>query len=119
MKNVKTARGLISLSFRCGVKIIKTVEVSQYVKFTYKISHNKGILEKIGREYYLQPELLDGEIEQSVIIESNFADLKHIWEALLKSDVLFLAYLYGRHSMEMHKKSVFGIKDRLTEASLG
>ena len=34
LKIIKTARGLISLSFRCGVKIVNTVEVPRYVKFT-------------------------------------------------------------------------------------
>ena len=34
LKIIKTARGLISLSFCCGFKIVNTVEVPQYVKFT-------------------------------------------------------------------------------------
>ena len=42
LKILKTARGLISLSFRCGVKN----EVPQYVKFTCSKSHIKGSLEK-------------------------------------------------------------------------
>ena len=46
LKIIKTARGLISLSFRCGVKIVNTVEVPQYVKFTCSKSHIKGSLEK-------------------------------------------------------------------------
>ena len=52
-KIIKTARGLISLSFRCGVKIVNTVKVPQYVKFTCSKSHIKGSLEQIGREYSL------------------------------------------------------------------
>ena len=67
LKIIKTAGRLISLSFRCGVKIVNTVEVPQYVKFTCSKSHIKGSLEKIGREYGLQPELLKEEIEHSVI----------------------------------------------------
>ena len=35
----KTARGLISLSLRCGVKIVKTFEVPPYVKFTCSKTH--------------------------------------------------------------------------------
>ena len=58
LKIIKTARGLISLSFRCGVKIVYTCEVPQYVKFTCAKSHIKASLERIGREYGLQPELL-------------------------------------------------------------
>ena len=119
LKIIKTARGLISLSFRCGVKIVNTCEVPQYVKFTCSKSHIKGSLNKIGKEYGLQPELLKGEIEHSVINKKNFVELRHIWEPYLISDVLCLAFIYARHSMEMQKMSGFGIKDCLTEASLG
>ena len=119
LKIIKTARGLISLFFRCGVKIINTVEVPQYVKFNCSKSHIKGSLEQIGKEYGLQPELLKGEIDHSVIIKNNFIELRHIWEPYLISDVLCLAFIYARHSMEMQKMSGFGIKDCLTEASLG
>ena len=119
LKIIKTARGLISLSFRCGVKIVNTVEVPQYVKFTCSKSHIKGSSEKIGKEYGLQPELLKGEIEHSVINKNSFVALKHIWEPYLKLDVLCLAFIYARHSIEMQKMSGFGIKDCLTEASLG
>ena len=119
LKIIKTARGLISLSFRCGVKIVNTVEVPQYVKFTCSKSRIKGSLEKIGREYGLQPELLKGVIEHSFINKNNFADLRHIWEPYLISDVLCLAFIYARHSMEMQKMSGFDIRDCLTEASLG
>ena len=44
----------------------------------------------MGREYGLQQELLKGEIERSVINKSKFADLRHIPEPYLKSDVLCL-----------------------------
>ena len=113
------ARGLISLSFGSGVKIVNTCEVPQYVELTCTKSHIKGALEKIGREYGLQPELLKREIEHSVITETNFADLRHIWESYLRLDVLCLAFIYARHSMEMQKMSGFGVKDCLTQANLG
>ena len=119
LKIIKTAIGLISLSFRCGVKIVNTCEVPQYVKFTCTKSHIKGSLNKIGKEYGLQPDLLKGEIEHSVINKNNFVELRHIWEPYLISDVLCLAFIYATHSMEMQKMSGFGIKDCLTEASLG
>ena len=119
LKFIKTSSGLISLSFRCGVKIFNTIEVPQYVKFTCTKSYIKGSLEKIGREYGLQPDLLKGEIEHSVINQNNFAELKHFWEPYLKLDVLCLASIYARHSIEMQKMSGFGIKDCLTETSLG
>ena len=119
LKILKTARGLISLSFRCGYKIVNTCEVPQYVKFTCSKSHIKGSLEKIRKVYGLQPELLKGEIDHSNINKNNFVELRHIWEPYLISDVFCLAFLYARHSMEMQKMTGFGIKDCLTEASLG
>ena len=119
LKVLKTARGLISLSFRCGFKIVNTVEVPQYLKFTCSKTHIKGSLEKIGRECGLEVGHLEGEIEHSVINKSNFAGLRHIWEPYLKFDVLCLAFIHARHSMEMQIMSGFGIKDCLTEASLG
>ena len=119
LKIIKTARGLISLSFRCGVKIVNTCEVPQYVKFTCTKSHIKGSLNNIGEEYGLQPDLLKGEIEHSIINKNNFIELRHIWEPYLISDVLCLAFIYARHSMEMQNMTGFGIKDCLTEATLG
>ena len=50
LKIIKTASGLTSLLFLCGVKLVNTCEVPQYVKFTCTKSHIKGSLEKIGRE---------------------------------------------------------------------
>ena len=99
LKTSKTARALISLSFRCGVKLVITVEVPQYIKFICSKSHIKGSLEKVGKECGPQPELLKGEIEHSAINRSNFADLRHIWEPYLKLDVLCLAFIYATHSM--------------------
>ena len=41
LKIIKTATGLISLSYRCGFKTVFTIEVPQYVKFTCTKSHIK------------------------------------------------------------------------------
>ena len=70
-KIVTIARGLISLSFRFGVRIVNTVEVPHCIKFTCTKSHIKGPLEIIGEEYGLQPDLLEGEIERSKITKNN------------------------------------------------
>ena len=103
----------------CGDKLVNTVEVPQYVKFRCSKSPIKESVEKNGKEYGLQPELLKGEIEHSVFNRNNFADSRHIWELYLKLGVLCLAFIYARHSIEMQKMSGFVIKDCLTEASLG
>ena len=83
LKIVKSARRLISLSFRCGVKKVITVEVPQYVKLTCTKSHIEGSLQKIGREYRLQPELRKREIENSVTNKTTFPDLRPLWEPYL------------------------------------
>ena len=110
VKFIKTARGIISLSFRLVVRVIKTVEVPQFVNFTCTKSHIKGSLEKTGREYGLQPELLKRGIEHSVINKSNSADLRHFSEPYLKLDMLCLAFIYARYCMEVQNMSGFGIK---------
>ena len=56
IKFIKIGRGLISLSFRCGVKIGNRVEVPHYVIIKCIKSHIKSSLAKIGREYGPQPE---------------------------------------------------------------
>ena len=56
-------------------------------------------------------------MEHTVIGKSNFVELRHVWEPYHKLDVLCLAFINARHSMEMQKMSGFGIKDLLTEAS--
>ena len=52
---IKIAKGLISLSFRCGVKIVNTVKVPQNVKFTCSKSHIEGSLEKIDENTVYNP----------------------------------------------------------------
>ena len=46
LKVIKPAIGLIPLPFRCGVKIVNTVEVPQYVKFTCSKSQVKDLEKK-------------------------------------------------------------------------
>ena len=46
LKFLKTIGGLMPLSIRCVVKIVNTVEVPQYIKFTFSKSHIKGSSEK-------------------------------------------------------------------------
>ena len=73
---------MISSSFRRGVKLFNTVEVPQYVKFAGTKTHVKSLLGKIGREYGLQPEILEGKFEHSVIYKSDFAVFKTYVEAI-------------------------------------
>ena len=84
LKLLSTARGLTSLPFRCSVEIVNIVEVPQYVKFTGARSHISGSLDKIGREYGLQPELLKVEINHSEITKQNYKELSDVWEPYLK-----------------------------------
>ena len=119
IKTRGTARGLMPLSSRCGVEIVNMVKVPQYVKFTSNLSHISGSLEKIGREYGLQPELLKGEIGHSEITKYSYNEMRKVWEPYIKSDVYCLAGVYDRHTLEMQKMTERGIIEFLTETSLG
>ena len=64
IKLIRRASGLISLSFRHVVKTVNAVDLPQYVEFTCTRSLISGSLDKIGREYGLQRELLDAVVIQ-------------------------------------------------------
>ena len=66
---VRTAEGLISLSFWCGFEIVNTVEFPQYVNYACTCSHKTCPFDKIGREFGLQTEIIKGEINHSEITE--------------------------------------------------
>ena len=65
------------------------------------------------------PNFLNEKSSTRLLIKNKCAGLKHIWEPYLKLDVLCLPYIYCRHSTEMQYMSGSGIRDCLTEASLG
>ena len=119
LKKIEPARGLMSLSICCGVKIVNIVEVPECVKFTCTRLHLSGFLDKIGGEYGLQPQLLKGETNHSEITKHNYNDLRDVWKPYITSDLLCLGLVYARHAMEMQKLTEIGIKESLTEADLG
>ena len=97
-------------------RILFVVDLKQLIQLKYLNRSNlhvqnlqKIFSDKIGREYGLQPELLRGEIEQHVIKKTKFARLRHYLEPYLKSDVLVLAFIHARHTLEMQNMSRFGI----------
>ena len=107
---MKTARGLISLSIRCGVKLVDMAEVLQYAEFTCTSFSKERFCRKIGGECGLQPENLEVENEHPDINKSNYGNLTHIWEPYFKIDVLCLAFKYARKSLEMQNMSRFVIE---------
>ena len=68
----------MSLSFRCGVKIVNSIELPQYVEFKCTRWHLSGSLDKIGREYGLQLKLLKSEITKY-----NYTEMRHFGDHLL------------------------------------
>ena len=94
LKNIKTARGLISSSFRPGVKKVKTVEVPQNAKITLSKSRMKGFSEKKGREYGHSQRFSREKLNIRSILRGNFANLRQKWELYLKLDLfVFIFYL--------------------------
>ena len=76
LKIIKTARGLISLSFRCGVQIINTVEVPEYEKYTGPKSHIKGYLEKSAGNTDFKPNSSKGTLNTRLLLKVIFL----IWD---------------------------------------
>ena len=100
LKVIKTARGLISLSFRCGVKIVNTVEVPQYLKFTCSKSHIKGSLAKIGKEYGLQSEPSKEKLNTQLLLKI----VSLIWDIFGNPILNQMHYVWLLYMLEIHGK---------------
>ena len=119
IKISRIARGLYSLSFSCGDKIAITIEIPMYVKYTCSRSYISASLDKIGKEYGLQPQLLKRETNHLEISKNKYNTLKRIWEPYLKLEVFFLGVVYARHDLEMQRMTTIGVKETFAEPSFG
>ena len=64
-------------------------------------------------------ELRKGEIIHSEKINFNYDKLNLIWEPFLKSDVFCLGVVFAKYALEMQKMAITGVRETLTEGSLG
>ena len=91
----------------------------QYLTFTCSMNHMKSSLRKLGGTYKLQSELMKQEMNHTEIYEDTWKSKKSEWEPYLRMDILSLAFICARYSMNMSSITGFGMKDCLSLPSLG
>ena len=110
-KNIKTSRGFLKLSFRVGVVYEDGKEISHYMKLVCSKVHISGSLRKIQKEYNIQPQLIKGEIDNSLITLLNYKEHGKLWKPYLIDDVLGLAAVVARHGNKIQKLTGVSFKN--------
>ena len=68
LKTIRTVTGLISLSFNCGVKLVKTIELHQNDKITCTKLHIKGSSEKLIKDMVSNPNSSKGKLNTPLLL---------------------------------------------------
>ena len=79
----------------------------------------KCSLKNLGETYKLQSSLIKQEMNHNEIYEDTWESKRSEWEPYLKTDILSLAFIYARYSMNMSSITGFGMKDCLSLPSIG
>ena len=118
---IKTGKGIISLKIHNGNVDIKNGSKGkpQYITFVCSMNHLSSSLRKLGETFGLQKELLKQEMNHTEIYEDTWEDKRDEWLPYLKMDVLSLAFIYARYTMNMDSLTEFGMKNCLSLPSLG
>ena len=121
MNMIKNGKGIISLKIFNGMVDVKSNSKGkpQYLTFTCSMNHMKSSLRKLGETYKLQTELMKQEMNHTEIYEDTWKSKKSEWEPYLRMDILSLAFINARYSMNISSITGFGMKDCLSLASLG
>ena len=81
--------------------------------------HISRSIKNIRREYNIQPEFFEGEIDHNLINIDIYKDYEKLWRHYLVDDLLGLPYVVARHGYIIQKITGVSYKNSLTEASLG
>ena len=116
MNLIKNGKGIISLKiFNRMVNVnANSKGHPQYLTFTCSMNHMKSSLRKLGETYKLQTSLMKQETDHNEIYEDTWESKRSEWEPYLKMDILSLAFIYARYSMNMSSIAGFGMKDCLS-----
>ena len=124
---IKTGKGIINMNIYNGMCNVKTNKEGKliskgqphYLIYNCSANHMNSSLRKLGETYKLQAEVLKQESDHTEIYEDTWQDQRLIWEPYLRMDILTLAIIYARYSMNMQTITGFGMKDCLSLPSLG
>ena len=116
---LKNRKGIIELKvFNGYIEKIKK-QIPQYLRFSCGITDLNYSLEKIGKTFKLQKEILKTKMNHDEIDYNNYKDRINEWLPYVKNDVLCTAFSYARYIKAMQEITAFSMKDCLSLPGLG
>ena len=79
----------------------------------------KLFIEKLGRTFKIQKQLLKTEMNHDEVDGNNYEDRKNDWLDYVKQDVLSTAFSYARYCKAMKEITEYSSKDFLSAPALG
>ena len=115
----KNGKGVISLKIFNGYIYNDKNQIPQYLIFRCGKTHLNYSLEKLGKTFKLQKDLLKTKMNHNAVYSDTWKDKKDEWLDYVKKDVLCTAFFYARYSKAMEEITGFGMKDCLSLPGLG
>ena len=94
-------------------------QIPQYLHFRCGMTHLKYSLEKLGKTFKLQKELLKTEMNHDKVDGDNYKDKINEWLPYVKNDLLCTVFSYARYCKPMEEITGFSRKDCLSLPGLG
>ena len=94
-------------------------QIPQYLNFRCGMTHQNCSLEKLGKTFKLQIELLKTKMNHDDVYGNNYKDKIDEWLPYVKNDVLCTAFSYARYIKAMQEITGFSMKDCLPLPGLG
>ena len=116
---IKNGKGIIELKVFNGYIEKNRKQIPQYLHFRCGMTHLNFSLEKLGKTFELQKELLKTKMDHDEVYSDTWKDKKSEWLPYVKNDVLCTAFSYARYIKAMEEITGFSMKDCLSLPGLG
>ena len=116
---IKNGKGIIELKVFNGYIYKNNKQIPQYLHFRYGMTHLNYSLEKLGKTFKLQKELLKTKMDHNGVYSDTWKGKKSEWLPFVKNDVFCGAFSYARYCKAMEDITGFSMKDCLSLPGLG
>ena len=116
---IKNCKGIISMKIFNGYIAKSKKQIPQYLIFRCGITHLNYSLEKLGKTFKSQKELLKTKMNHNEVYSDTWKDKKSEWLDYVKNDVLCTAFCYARYCKAMEDITGLSMKDCLSLPGLG
>ena len=116
---IKNGKGIIEMKIFNGYIEKNKKQIPQYLHFRCGMTHLNYSLEKLGKTFKLQKELLKTKMKHEDVYADTWRDKKSEWLPYVKNDVLCTAFSYAKYCKAMEDITGFSMKDCLSLPGLG